>query len=329
MHSVPPILKINQWDKPFHHLLNLESGKLFMGQSVENTHKDYFYDMPIDLFCVIHPDNHQILQANVSFETTLGWKSEEVLGKTLESFINSDIDKMNIDKAFSKIKLGIHSITFETEIRTKNNLLRYIDWKCYLDDEKKVFAIGRDITSHKEIEKTLALQTHIDHVTGVSDRQAFLTLLQNELSNAAQYHFATAIIVVDIDHFKNFNEKYGVQKGDDCLRQVATALKTCLRRKTDFLARYENDEFIVLLSHNNLEKAVKAAEYLRSSLEKLAVRNDGDLTHQPITISLGVTAIPETMEIEVSVNRILKTARRALNISQQRGGNQVNFFEDL
>src|SRR3990167_6109147 len=121
-----------------------------MGQGNEKIHKDYFYDMPIDLFCVIHPDNHQILQANTSFETILGWKSTEIVGQMLETFVSSDADKINIEKAFSKIKMGILSFTFETEFRTKNNLLRNIDWKCYLDDEKKIFAIGRDITLHKE-----------------------------------------------------------------------------------------------------------------------------------------------------------------------------------
>lgn len=301
-----------------------------MGNDPITTHKDYFYDMPIDLFCIIKADTRQIIEANLSFEYLLGWKSEEVLGNTIDSFVTTEADKANIEKAFSKIKLGIHSLSFETEFRAKNNLTRHIDWKCYIDTENQhVYAIGRDITSHKEAEKVLTQQTHLDPVTGVSNRQAFLALLQNELSGAVRYHYATSIILIDIDHFKNYNEQYGMQKGDECLRQVATALKTCLRRKTDFVARFENDEFVVLLTHNNLEKGIKSAEYLRASLEKLATNTNTIEPHHPITISLGVAALPETMENEISSEAMLATVRRALSVSKQRGGNQVNYAEDF
>src|SRR3990167_11319427 len=94
-----------------------------------------------------------------------------------------------------------------------------------------------------------------DEQTGLNNRQMFLTLLQQELSAAFRYHHATAIILLNIDHFRNFNHQYGTQKGDDCIKQIANVLKNILRRKTDFLARFENDEFIVLLTHNDLEKA--------------------------------------------------------------------------
>src|SRR3990167_7320434 len=162
-----------------------------------NTHKDYFYDMPIDLFCIIHTDTQKIIQANLSFEYLLGWKSEEIVGHALETFVSTEADKANIEKAFSKIKLGIHSLSFETAFRTKNNLSRHIDWKCYIDTENQhIYAIGRDITAHKEAEKILAEQTHIDHLTGIANRQTFLMILQNELNGAVRYHYATAIVMI-------------------------------------------------------------------------------------------------------------------------------------
>ncbi len=301
-----------------------------MSSDLIAVHKDYFYDMPIDLFCVIDVASQKIIQANPSFEYILGWKPEEITNQPFNNFVNAESDAPGIDKAFSKIKLGVHSLTFETEFRTKNNLIRNIDWKCYIDDEQQnVFAIGRDITAHKETEKTLAQQSLIDATTGINNRQSFFTLLQNELSSAVRYHHSTSIIIIDIDHFKNYNENFGLQKGDHCLKQVASALKTSLRRKTDFLARLENDTFVVLLSHNDLEKAIKSAEYLRATLEKLSVRPDDTTGHQPITISLGVVAIPETSETEISCDRFLGAAMRALSVSQSRGGNQVNYIKEI
>jgi diguanylate cyclase (GGDEF)-like protein len=208
-------------------------------------------------------------------------------------------------------------------------MVRSIDWKCYLDDEKRIFAIGRDITSHKQTQKELVEQSHLDQITGIPGRQSFLTLLQNELSGSIRYHYPTAVIMIDIDHFRNFNEKYGIQKGDECLRSIGSALKTLLRRKTDFLARFENDCFVVLLSHTDLEKAIKSAEYLRESLEKMEMRNDPDPSHQRMTISLGVSAIPEKIEKEVTTEFMVSSVRRALSVSQQRGGNQVNYSKDF
>jgi len=301
-----------------------------MAQVSASVLKEYFYDMPIDLFCVIRVSDRQILQANPSFEYILGWKPEEMVGQLIDTFVNSEMDKANIEKAFAKINLDVHTLTFETEFRSKNNSFRWIDWKCYIDDEKQnIFAIGRDVTTLKETQKQLLQQSLTDRVTGVADRQTFLKLLQKELIEGMRLHHATSVIMVDIDHFKNFNERFGIQKGDDCLRQVATALKTCLRRKTDFLARFENDEFAVLLSHNNLEKAIKSAEYLRSSLEKFALRQESDKTHQPITISLGVASVAENATKEVASEVMLASAQHALSVSQHRGGNQVNYAEEL
>lgn len=290
-----------------------------MGQDLEKMYKEYFYDMPIDLCCVIHAENRQILQANISFEYILGWKPTEVVGLQFDSFAVADGDKSNIEKAFSKLKLGVHSFTFEADFKTKNNLQRSIDWKCYIDtDNNWVFAIGRDITTLKDTQKAMVQKSHSDQVTGLNDRATFLTVLQTELHGAVRYHYAIAVLLVDVDHFRDFNVRYGTQKGDEHLKQIANILKTCLRRKTDFLARYEGDSFAVLLSHNDLEKAIKVAEYLRSSLEK-----------HSISISVGVSALTDKQEKEVTQDQMLTSVQRALNVSQQHGGNQVNYTKDF
>lgn len=299
-----------------------------MGNSPANPNNHYFYEMPIDLLCVIQVETRKIISANISFEYTLGWKTNEVLGNTLGAFVNTETDRENVEKMFSKVNLGVHSIAFETGLRAKNNLVRHIDWKGYIDSENgHIYIIGRDITPRKEAEKALSQQANIDPVTNIPNRQTFLTLLKNELSGAVRYHYATTIILIDIDNFKEFNEQNGIQKGDECLRYVASALRTCLRRKTDFLARFENDSFAVLLSHNDLEKGIKSAEYLRESLEKLANSNGNVETRHPISISLGVVAVPEDRESEISSETVLSAVKRALSISKQHGGNQVNYSE--
>lgn len=282
--------------------------------------KTYFYDMPIDLFCIIHSDNRQIIQANAAFEYILGWKQDEVINQPLTAFINSETDTENIDKAFSKIKLGTHSLAFETEFKTKNNMVRNIDWKCYVDSENQaIYAIGRDITQHKENQKLLLQQSHHDALTGLNNRQIFLTLLQQELSSAFRYQHPTAVILLNIDHFKNFNQQYGVHQGDECLKQIANTLKEALRRKTDFLARFENDEFIILLTHNDLQKALKSAEYLRDNLNKIG----------KVTVSMSVCALPEKTEKEHTTDQVLGALRQAMMQNRQNKENQINYVMSL
>ncbi len=289
-------------------------------QNLSNEYKAYFHDMPIDLFCIINTENKEILQSNPSFEYILGWKEAEVINKPFSTFINNETDIANVDKALSKIKLGIHSLTFETEFKTKNNLVRNIDWKCYVDAEnQKIYAIGRDITQHKENQKLLMQQSHLDEPTGLNNRQVFLTLLQQELSAAFRYHHSTAIILINIDHFRNFNQQYGILKGDECIKQIANTLKTALRRKTDFLARFENDEFIVLITHNDLEKALKSAEYLREILNK----------NGKVTVSFSVCAIAEQLEKEATIDQVIGALRQAMTLNRKNGENQINYVANL
>lgn len=301
-----------------------------MANSTAGSHKIQFYELPIDLCCVISIKDRKIVDANAAFEHILGWKREEVIGQSIEGFVADEEGKKHLEEAFERLKKGVHSLNFETEFLAKNKLTRSIDWKGYTDsDNKNLFFIGRDITPYLEMQKDLKAKTHSDHLTGTFDRQTFLTILEKELGGAARYHYPASVIFIDIDHFSEFNEKNGISKGDECLKIVATALKACLRRKTDFLARFEKDQFVVLLSHNELEKGVKAAEYIHLNLEKLAnASNSSNKKHHPITVSLGVAAVPDNLEEAITPDTLLNSAKHALKISKTSGGNQVNFSKD-
>lgn len=297
-------------------------------QELAIKHKINFYDIPIDLFCIIHTESHQIIQANTAFEYILGWKETEVIGKALQTFASTDSNRENIDKAFSKIKLGIHSLTFEAALKAKNDTIRDIDWKCCIDAENQcIYAIGRDITQHKETQKLLIQQSHHDTLTGLNNRQTFLTLLQQELSSTFRYQYATAILLLNIDHFRHFNQQYGERQGDECIKHIANTLKTVLRRKTDFLARFDTDflarfdgdEFIILLTHNDLEKALKSAEYLRENINKTG----------KVTLSFSICALPDKTDKEFTIDHIIGALKEAMRLNRQNGTNQINYVSNL
>lgn len=296
-----------------------------LNDDTQNHIQKNFFELPIDLCCVINTENQAITHANQAFETILGWSPNEIIGQKLTKLAYEASDATMVEKTFAKIALGLHTLTFEMQCQTKNKQQRTISWKCYITvDSHQLFGIGRDVTQYKEVEKLLIRQANMDSVTGVYGRQTFYTMLQNELNNAARYSFDSSVVLINIDSFKEYNYTYGVEKGDECLKQIAFALKSSLRRKTDFLARFSNDEFIVLLSHNDLTKALKVADYLKSNLGKLTIQHDPREISQSITVSIGVTATTSENR-NISAEKLLNSAIRALNVSRQRGGNQINY----
>ncbi|EKD45105.1 MAG: GGDEF family protein [uncultured bacterium] len=277
--------------------------------------KTQFCDLPIDLCCAVSATDHSILYANAAFESILGLKPADMLGQPMDSFIPSTVGKENLHRAFSKLERGVHSLAFEAEVETKNNLSRYIDWKGYFDvGSQHLYFIGRDITPYLEVQKLLSAQTQHDPLTGALTRPTFLTILQKELEGALRYHYPLSIIIADIDNFSAYAEKNGTQRADECLRQVAIELKTYLRRKTDSFARFENDAFIILLSHNGMDKGARVAEYLRQGLAKL---------NHHVTLSFGVAGISENTKETMNTDQLIAKAKQALDVARKEGGNLV------
>ena len=156
-----------------------------------------------------------------------------------------------------------------------------------------------------------------DALTGVSNRRHFLDLCERELAKARRYRTPLSLIILDIDHFKKFNDTYGHDVGDDVLRTVAQALKHELRTE-DILARYGGEEFVVLLPETPLADALAvAAERLRKRIENTPLETvHGSLK---ITISLGVASFSEERN---DIRSILKRADEGLYAAKQRGRNQ-------
>lgn len=276
-----------------------------------------FCELPIDLCCIVDQTSRTVLFANNAFENILGWPATEIVGKKLDEFMSTPIDIDKLEKAFSKLSRGVRLLNFEAAIRTKNNVARHVDWRGYIDEKKpQLYFIGRDITAYLEAQKTLVAEKQTDRLTGVQDRGTFLAILSKEIEGALRYHYPLSVILADIDHFGKYVDDFGVKKGDDCLKKIAIELKTCLRRKTDLLARFENDAFIVLLSHNELEKGIRSAGYIQQNL--VAARSD-------VTLSFGVVGITGNEKV-VSVESVITKLRQTLNAARRNGGNQVMFM---
>ncbi len=132
----------------------------------------------------------------------------------------------------------------------------------------------------------------LDGLTGVFNRRYFDQQLLTEMARAVRAQKPLSLIMLDVDFFKRFNDHYGHQAGDDCLRQVAQTLKETLRRPADLVARYGGEEFVCVLPETDFGQAMSLAHELELSVRKKAISHADSDVANVVTISLGVVGVP-------------------------------------
>jgi diguanylate cyclase (GGDEF)-like protein len=173
----------------------------------------------------------------------------------------------------------------------------------------------------EQINQQLQRLTTIDGLTGIANRRRFDDVLQSEWRRARRGNAPMACIMIDIDNFKAFNDRYGHLRGDDCTKQIAAALRAGANRAGDLLARYGGEEFAVILPETTLEGALAVAQMLRARVEGLGIPHDASDTAAVVTISAGVaSAIPRRDE---PAETLVAEADRALYRAKHAGKNRV------
>jgi len=130
--------------------------------------------------------------------------------------------------------------------------------------------------------------SRVDGLTGLANRRHFDERLEREYARHSRTGSELSLILLDIDHFKIFNDTYGHPKGDECLKKVSQAVKDNVSRSTDLVARYGGEEFICILPETNEKAAAKIAEGIRQAVFDLAIPHKTSLTAKYVTVSLGV-----------------------------------------
>ena len=172
-----------------------------------------------------------------------------------------------------------------------------------------------------EANRTLDLLSKQDGLTKVANRRYFDEQLEMEWRRAQRNNSYLALIFIDVDLFKRFNDLYGHQAGDDCLKKIADIFSKHVKRSGDLAARYGGEEFVILLIDTDPSNAAHFAEQLRQEAEALQIPHENSDTAKVVTISLGVAArIPISGE---SPNYLIQAADQALYDSKRNGRNQV------
>ena len=163
--------------------------------------------------------------------------------------------------------------------------------------------------------------TYTDGLTGIRNRRYLNRALEREFSRARREKVPVAALLVDIDHFKQFNDTHGHLVGDDCLREVAQTINQCALRDNDVVARYGGEEFCVLLPNTDQAGAIRVAEQVCEAIRAIHFDVAGQTVM--VTASIGVSAcIPERHH---DVDKFITAADNALYKSKASGRNQVNF----
>lgn len=161
----------------------------------------------------------------------------------------------------------------------------------------------------------------LDGLTQVANRRSFDEYMQREWRRLFRDQAPLAMILCDIDYFKNYNDTYGHQAGDECLKKVANALKKSLKRPADFVARYGGEEFAIVLPNTSTEGAMKVAERIHSYVRELHIDHNASLVNKYITVSLGVAVTVPTLKY--SLEQLIYTADLGLYEAKSQGRNRA------
>jgi diguanylate cyclase (GGDEF)-like protein len=173
----------------------------------------------------------------------------------------------------------------------------------------------------EELNQMLQRLSSLDGLTGIANRRHFDLILKQEWRRALRDATPLSLILIDVDFFKAYNDTYGHQMGDDCLKRVANSLKGVLKRPTDLIARYGGEEFVVLLPKTDVGGAIALAEEMRAGVEALGIAHARSQATDRVTISLGVATV--TPNLDSSHAELIAEADHALYQAKQEGRNRV------
>jgi diguanylate cyclase (GGDEF)-like protein len=245
-------------------------------------------------------------------------------------------DFPHIDPLFLAFGPSLPRLQLTFRMRRKDGVYIWVESQYrYLAEDGGSLAVLRDITARKHAEdmlveaneklavlnSTLRLRAQQDGLTGLINRRHFDQLFDEEFRRARRQELPLSVLLLDVDRFKAFNDRYGHLAGDECLRTLSSAIQTVLQRPGDQAARYGGEEFAVLLPATEPHGAGEIAERIRHTIAALRIvhfDSDGGI----VTVSIGVSSMVPLMD-EIDPVCLIDAADRALYQAKSAGRNRV------
>jgi len=182
----------------------------------------------------------------------------------------------------------------------------------------------KELMDLKQVNCYLENLSNLDGLTGIPNRRYFDQIIETSWKNSMREQEHLALVMVDIDYFKDYNDNYGHLKGDDCLILVAKTLLSSIKRPIDFVARYGGEEFMAVLPDTDKEGALLVAERMRKGVEQLALTHEYSESAACVTISIGVAEIiPQPSDL---ILEFIKNVDTALYQAKLDGRNRVCYI---
>lgn len=281
--------------------------------SSEQRYRSLFEGIPIGIYITM-PDG-RILEANPALAHMLGYPSKE----TLLGMMASDlyVNPADRDRQCSLFEDDLPIRSYESQLKRLDGQLIWVRDTCrVIRDESGVIQCFegslQDITEEKASEKKLSHMARHDPLTGVFNRYALAEVLEQEASRAQRYKHPIGVMMIDVNRFKEVNDRFGHNIGDKVLQLVGEVLSLSVR-DTDYVVRYGGDEFLLLLLETNGETQVVRDRIIKT----LASRNPVNLLVDfPITLSIGIAHwLPDT---DMSIEAILSQADQAMYAEKRK-----------
>lgn len=277
-------------------------------------------DAVLDAVMIFEPDKLRFVYVNQGAQILLGFTDQELLQmKPYEFLVERDENRFR--QLLEPLLHGTKkAATVETRCRRKDarEIPAEFSFQLVQADGGHVVSIGRDITERKALESRLEQEARTDPLTGCANRRWFVELARHELVRTHRHHKAMSMLLLDLDHFKAINDRYGHSTGDLVLKRVVEVCQDALREE-DAIGRIGGEEFAVLLPETDREKAVEVGERVRQAVAASQVPA-GDASPIRYTTSIGVSALQKG---DTTIEALLNRADAALYRAKEAGRNRV------
>jgi diguanylate cyclase (GGDEF)-like protein/PAS domain S-box-containing protein len=272
--------------------------------------------------------SHRFMYCSPSSSAVLGYSPEQLIAMTPKDIFTPESQRV-IAEDVQKIRAGQPASTVIVEAVHSDGRHIWLENKIRVlerdpDQAMRVVIYLRDVTDRKLLQDQLAQMAFLDGLTGIQNRRAFDLALEKEWRRAARSGQPLSLILLDVDHFKKFNDTYGHLTGDDCLRAIAAAAQICLHRPDDVVARYGGEELAVLLPGTAADGAEEVAQRLCSGVMDLGIPHSGNDGRGIVTMSGGVSTAVVSSGGRIRMPQgLLKAADAALYRAKGLGRNQI------